>query len=216
MEIWNNVFMEYYRDDAGKLTKLSKQNVDTGMGFERMCTVLQQKSSVYETDLFQPMIKVITSSIKHATHKNFSHEEHDKRVRIIADHARTSFMLINDGLIPSNVGTGYVLRMIIRRMTYNLMLLRELSTDEYQLFIADLLASVQFLRPFKHEEIMRVMMNEITLFHKTIKHGMQILATIVDELKQSRLGTIDGEHAFKLYDTYGFPLELTKEIAKES
>ena len=97
MEIRNNVFMEYYRDEAGKLSKLTQQNVDTGMGFERMCSVLQHVESVYETDLFTPMLQVI------ARLTGSTYTDHIKPFRIIADHARTAFMLINDGLLPSNI-----------------------------------------------------------------------------------------------------------------
>ncbi|GHW02290.1 alanine--tRNA ligase [candidate division SR1 bacterium] len=206
MEIRNNVFMEYYRDENGNLTRLSKQNVDTGMGFERMCSVIQGKSSVYDTDLFSSIMQLIQSK----TSKTYS--DNNRRFRIIADHARTACMLVNDGLIPSNIGAGYVLRMIIRRMTYNIMLLRELNESEYQLFISDFLDIIQNLRNFNKLEIIRVVTDEIKLFQKTIQNGMQILNGLLNEARNL---VISGLDAFKLYDTYGFPLELTREIALE-
>ena len=177
MEIRNNVFMEYYRDENGTLSKLSKQNVDTGMGFERMCSVLQEKASVYDTDLFQPAIQCV------AAFTNLAYSDHQKRFRIVADHARTAFMLINDGLIPSNIAAGYVLRMIIRRMVYNTMLLKNCSTEEYQPFLTSLLKTFKTLRAFNHPEIIRVMMDEIKIFQKTIQNGMQILTTIIEKEK---------------------------------
>jgi len=159
------------------LTKLSKQNVDTGMGFERMCKVLQEKSSVYDTDLFIPAIQVIEK------HIGLSYVANQRRFRIIADHARTAFMLVNDGLVPSNVGAGYVLRMIIRRMVYNMMLLQELSIDKWAFFLHDLLASFKGLREFKEAEIVRVVMEEIKLFQKTIQTGKKILEELLGGLQ---------------------------------
>jgi len=172
--------MEYYRDENGILSKLSQQNVDTGMGFERMCKVLQLKESVYDTDLFTPAIQTIEA------HTGLSYPSHQRRFRIIADHARTAFMLINDGLIPSNVGAGYVLRMVIRRMVYNLMLLHEISSEKYPDFLHALLASFQGLREFQEEEILRVMLAEIKLFQKTLQNGVQMLTSLITQTKQGK------------------------------
>ena len=209
MEIWNNVFMEFYRDEKWTLSKLKKQNVDTWMGFERICKVLQEVDTVYETDCFVPAMKVITEQ----TGKNY--EEQGRRFRIIADHSRTSFMLINDGLIPSNVGAGYVLRMIIRRMVYTMYLLKNFTFEEYQTFFALLLKSFEGLRNFNEKEIIRVLMDEVKLFTKTIQNGMTLLKDLIEKLKKENKNLIPWEEVFKLYDTYGFPLELTQEIAEE-
>lgn len=222
LEIRNNVFMEYYRDENWTLTKLTKQNVDTWMWFERMCSVLQGKSSVYETDLFFPMLEVISKY----TWQSYTDNQH--RFRIIADHARTAFMLVNDWLIPSNIWAGYVLRMIIRRMTYNLLLTGRKEgffekEENMTPFLSDLLNSISTLRNFNQPEILRVITSEIELFQKTIKNWMQILKKSLDippdkgdaEWNEAG-GLLTASQVFALYDTYGFPLELTKEIAKES
>jgi alanyl-tRNA synthetase len=182
LEIWNNVFMEYYRDENGQLTKLSKQNVDTGMGFERMCCVLQQKASVYDTDLFEKTLQVIVQTLQLSL--PFSPAQ-QRRVRIIADHARTAFMLINDGLVPSNVGAGYVLRMIIRRMVYNVMLLHPLQLEAYADVLHELLASFQGLRTFDEKEIIRVFTDEVKLFQKTLQTGKKMLEEMLNELAQT-------------------------------
>jgi len=116
--------MEFYRDESGKLTKLKEQNVDTGMGFERMAKVLQGKETVYETDLFAPIIEIIEKHLK------VTYAGNERRIRVIADHLRTAFFLVNDGITPSNEGRGYVIRRLIRRMFYNLLLLKEISESE--------------------------------------------------------------------------------------
>ena len=202
MEIWNNVFMEFYRDEKGKFSKLSQHNVDTGMGFERLCKVLQRKESIYETDLFAPFISLLEKTTWLAYHGN------ERKMRIVADHLRTAFMLINDGLTPSNVGAWYVLRMIIRRCYYNLILLKKLTDQELSNFIKESFIAFKGLREFDEERIKKVLVNEIWQFEKTITKGEGILN---DLLKQTR--KLSGSQIFMLYDTYGFPLEITKEIA---
>ena len=180
------MFMEFYRDEKGNLTKLAQHNVDTGMGLERMCKVMQDKVSVYETDLFTPMLNLLAKTT------GLSYAEHQRRFRIVADHIRTAFMLINDGLTPSNVGAGYVLRMIIRRAYYNLYLLKKIDRGELERFIADAFKAFEGLRDFDQQRITKVLLAEISQFEKTI-----------------------ASQIFMLYDTYGFPLEITKEIAQE-
>jgi alanyl-tRNA synthetase len=184
--------------------------VDTGMGFERMCTVLQRKSTIYETDLFTASIKVIEK------YSEVKYENHQRRFRIVADHTRTAFMLINDGLIPSNIAAGYVLRMIIRRMVYNMMFLKDISLPEYHSFLQDILSAYQDLRKLNQSEILRIMLEEITSFKKTIQNGMNILSNIIKNQKEKGQTKISGQEIFKLYDTYGFPIELTQEIAQEA
>ncbi|GHV21389.1 hypothetical protein FACS189428_1740 [Clostridia bacterium] len=177
--------------------------MDTGMGFERMCKVLQLKDSVYDTDLFVPAIQVISQNV-YLNYDSKYYEQEDeivkytakllsnqKRFRIVADHSRTAFMLINDGLIPSNVGAGYVLRMIIRRMVYNVIPLRDLSIVEYEVFLKQLLQSYESLRTFNTEEIIRLMLEEIKLFKKTLQNGMQMLDEIFKREYEKRKNTPD-------------------------
>ena len=209
LEIWNNVFMEFYRDEKGILTKLSQQNVDTGMGLERMCKVLQHKESVYETDLFAPFLHMLEQATE------LKYADHQRKFRIIADHLRTAFMLINDGLTPSNVGAGYVLRMIIRRGYYNLFLLRKMMKPELEHFIDQAFVAFKGLRDFNEPMIKKVLLQEIAQFEKTIHNGEKILTELLDKLTAEGKKTLGGDQIFMLYDTYGFPLEITKELAAD-
>ena len=209
LEVWNNVFMEFYRDEKGILTKLSQQNVDTGMGLERMCKVLQHKESVYETDLFAPFLHMLEQATE------LKYADHQRKFRIIADHLRTAFMLINDGLTPSNVGAGYVLRMIIRRGYYNLFLLRKMMKPELERFIDQAFVAFKGLREFNEPMIKKVLLQEIAQFEKTIHNGEKILTELLDKLTAEGKKTLGGDQIFMLYDTYGFPLEITKELAAD-
>lgn len=209
LEIRNNVFMEFYRDETWKISKLPHPNVDTGMGLERMCKVLQNKDSIYETDLFAPFLELLekTTGLKYIEHK--------RKFRIITDHIRTAFMLINDGLTPSNVAAGYVLRMIIRRSYYNLFLLKKLSSEELAHFIDQAFIAFKGLREFNEPVIKKVWLNEISQFEKTIHNGEKILNDFLEETLSQGKKVLAGDKIFMLYDTYGFPLEITKEIATE-
>ncbi len=207
MEIWNNVFMEFYRDETGTLTKLSQQNVDTGMGFERLCKTLQGKETVYESDIFQPLIDIICK------YTGAEYAQNQRRMRIVADHLRTVIVLVNDGAIASNVGPGYVLRMIIRRMYYNLMLIKELSSEAYGQFIDDMITEIAKSRElWNTKAIAQTIKEELAQFAKTIANGNKLLQTLIEKAK----GTLAGKDVFMLYDTYGFPVELTREIVKEN
>ena len=176
-----------------------------------MCSVLQQKETIYETDLFFPAIQIIESIT------NLAYVNHQRRFRIIVDHARTAFMLINDGLVPSNIGAGYVLRMIIRRLIYNAVLLQPYFSDNQAInnLFVKLLESFKNLRVFNESEILRILQEESTIFGKTLQNGMQMLNSLIDQAKQEQKAELLGKDIFKLYDTYGFPLELTREIAQE-
>ncbi|MEI6425989.1 MAG: alanine--tRNA ligase [Candidatus Absconditabacteria bacterium] len=207
MEIWNNVFMEFYRDETGTLTKLSQQNVDTGMGFERLCKTLQGKETVYESDIFKPLIDII------CRYTGAEYAQNQRRMRIVADHLRTVIVLVNDGAIASNVGPGYVLRMIIRRMYYNLMLIKEHSPEAYSQFIDDMIAEIAKSRELTMPNaIAQTIKEELSQFTKTIANGNKLLQTLIEKAN----GTLAGKDVFMLYDTYGFPVELTREIAKEN
>ena len=208
LEIWNNVFMEFYRDESGKLTKLKNQNVDTGMGFERMSKVLQEKETVFDTDIFAPLISLVETTL------DISYKSNERRCRIVVDHIRTAFFLVFHDIIPSNEGRWYVLRRLIRRMYYNFMLLKPVNEDVFDTFITTIVTFVDALMETKSntKDISVVLIKESHQFQKTIAHGQKLL----DDLIRWSVGkTISGKDIFKLYDTFGFPLELTKEILEE-
>lgn len=148
------------------------------MGLERMCKVMQDKPSVYETDLFSSFIEMLenTTGLKYLDHK--------KKFRIVADHIRTALMLINDGLTPSNVGAGYVLRMIIRRAHYNLILLKKVNTTELDSFIDHAFLAFKGLRNFNETMIKKVFLNEVAQFEKTIHNGEKILNDLLAKLSE--------------------------------
>jgi len=193
MEIWNNVFMEFYRDESGILTKLKQQNVDTGMGFERMCKTLQGKETVYESDLFLPAMQIIEK------YTNLKYQENQRRMRIVADHLRTAVVLIDDGCIASNVGAGYVLRMIIRRMYYNLILLNDNSQDGYTSLFHEVIAFFANQRGIINIKTIEKSINdELAQFKKTIANGTKLLHQMIEK-KPAQLA---GKEVFMLYDTY--------------
>ena len=209
LEVWNNVFMEYYRDDSGKLTKLKNHNVDTGMWFERMCTVLQQKESVYETDVFASLLAIITKYV------GLPYAGNERRYRIIADHLRTSFFMIKGDISPSNEGRGYVLRRVIRRMYYNMMLLKAVDVKTLPTFLKNIVKEIVALFDLagNFDPIVALLEKEVVQFQKTITNGQKLLQDIITSAKKKTIWWAD---AFKLYDTFGFPVELTKEIAMEA
>lgn len=207
IEIRNNVFMEYYRDESWKLSKLKNQNVDTGMWLERMCMVLQNKKTIFETDLFQPIIDIISK------YTWVSYIWNERRFRIIADHIRTAIILSNDWVIQSNLWEGYVLRMIIRRMYYNLMLLKNLSENEFEKMLSELVAIITNIRSINNSQVIKSLIAEVIIFKKTISKWLKILNEKLDNINSERkLSWVD---IFFLCDTCGFPLELTKEICLE-
>lgn len=205
LEIWNLVFMEYYKDEKGNFSLLPQKNVDTGAGLERFAWVLQEKGSVFETDLFLP----IFSEIKRNEKKG-----NEKAERIIADHIRGIVFLISEGVLPSNVERGYICRRLLRRsIRYARML--ELPPG----FLVTLAQkTVELYKEMFHElslkegEIINVIQNEQQKFEKTLERGLKNLEKM---LKKSS-GAISGKDAFDLYQNFGFPLELTKEIVQEA
>jgi len=214
MEIRNNVFIQHYRDESWLLTNLEKNSVDTGMWFERMCLVLQNKDTIFETDLFEDIIKVIEkwTEIKYSKNK--------KRVRIIADHLRTAALMIQDGAIASNVGSGYILRMIIRRMYYNFILLKDISEKDFEKFICEIISIISELNPHRklpQENICENLIKETESFRKTISRWIKLLDEKMWDKKEKKIWEREillGQDAFMLYDTYGFPIEITKEICE--
>ena len=217
MEIWNNVFMQYNRVDEKTLLPLEKKNVDTGMGLERTNCILQGKKSVYLTEVFQPIIAKIEEL---SSYKYGSDEEKDKSVRIIADHARASVFIIGDvrGVSPDRVGAGYVLRRLIRRAVRHGM---KLGIEKA--FLAEIADVV--IENFKcaypeletnAEKVRKELTAEEEKFRVTLKNGEAEFQKLLPNLMKNPKKEISGKVAFRLYDTFGFPLELTQELGAEN
>ncbi|SSY71147.1 alanine--tRNA ligase [Alysiella crassa] len=207
IEIWNNVFMQFNRDEQGNMHPLPKPSVDTGMGLERMAAVLQHVHSNYEIDLFKNLLKAVARE----THTPFSMDV--PSLKVIADHIRSCSFLIADGVLPSNEGRGYVLRRIIRRAVRHGYKLGQKQPFFYKL-VPDLVQEMGDAYPElreKQTQIMDALRGEETRFGETLEKGMGLLEnTLSGSLKR-----LDGEIIFKLYDTYGFPYDLTADICRE-
>lgn len=214
LEVWNLVFMEFNRQPDGSLIPLPAKNIDTGMGLERIASVVQGKASNYEIDLMQRIIDQIKPLAAPGAEQ---HERYKTALQVIADHARASVMLIADGVTPGNEGRGYVLRRIMRRAIRFAHLLG--ITDES--FLYKLVPTIVDLYPIypevaqKQAQISEAIQLEEERFQKTIKRGMKKLEEALAELRAQKKDLIPGPVAFELYDTYGFPLELTREIGEE-
>ena len=207
-ELWNLVFIQFNRDEKGKLTDLPKKHVDTGAGLERIVSVLQEKVSNYETDLFQPIIKQIEKIT------GFSYEKNPVPYQVIADHVRMLTFSIADGVMPSNEGRGYIVRRILRRASRFGRILNQTEPFIYKLVntIGDMLGSVYPEIIDKKAHIINVIKAEEKSFNNTLDRGLNHFDKVVQNLSGK---TISGTEAFKLYDTYGFPLDLTQLIARE-
>ena len=212
VEVWNLVFIEYNRKADGSLEKLPQKHIDTGMGFERICMVLQDKNSNYDTDVFTPLIREIetlTNSIYGKT------ENTDRAIRVIADHLRTVYFAIADGQLPSNNGAGYVIRRILRRaIRYGFTFLNQKEPFIHQLVetLSKQMGSA-FAELVKEQQLaFNVIREEESSFLKTLDQGLLLLESI---LKNAKNKTIPGAKAFELYDTFGFPFDLTALIASE-
>ncbi|KAA3619778.1 MAG: alanine--tRNA ligase [Calditrichaeota bacterium] len=212
IELWNLVFIQYNREKDGKLTPLKDKHVDTGMGFERIVAVIQNKTSNYDTDIFTPLIEKITEI------SGIAYSDDGMAHRVIADHVRTLTFSIGDGVIPSNDGRGYVMRRILRRAARfgrNLGL-----KDPFIYTLVDILVKTMG-EAFpelveKAEYIARVIEAEEESFNHTLDRGLEIFEKIRITLTEAKSTEIGGDDAFKLYDTYGFPLDLTELMAKEN
>ena len=208
VEIWNLVFMQYNKNEKGEYELLPQTNIDTGIGFERLVALLQKKNSAYETDIFEEIIK----KIEELSGKNYL--ENKKELRIIADHIRSAAFLLSEGVLPSNLGQGYILRRILRRaVRYGKMInlegdyfgdLVDLVIKKYQTIYPDLLVN--------QNEIKSAIIEEKIKFEKTLQAGLKKINELL-ELSQSF--TLSSEQVFNLYQSYGFPIELTEEIAAE-
>ena len=207
IEIWNCVFMQFNRDEQGNMNPLPKPSVDTGMGLERMAAVMQHVHSNYEIDLFQDLLKAVARE----TGAAFSMEE--PSLKVIADHIRSCSFLIADGVLPSNEGRGYVLRRIIRRAVRHGYKLGQ-SKPFFHKLVADLVKEMGDAYPElkeKQAQIEEALKNEESRFAQTLETGMALLENAL--VKGGK--TLDGEIIFKLYDTYGFPYDLTADICRE-
>ena len=212
VEIWNLVFIQYNRKANGTLEPLPKKHVDTGMGFERLCMVLQNVQSNYDTDIFAPLIREIETITNTTYGKN---EETDIAIRVIADHVRAVAFSIADGQLPSNTGAGYVIRRILRRaVRYGFTFL---NTKEP--FMFRLIGSLGSILGDTYTELIdfrngieNVMREEETSFLKTLEQGLFLLDNVLENTKEK---VIDGRKAFELYDTFGFPIDLTELILSE-
>ncbi|MHC2990769.1 alanyl-tRNA synthetase [Pontibacter sp. HJ8] len=214
VEIWNNVFMEFNRLADGSLVKLPAQHVDTGMGFERLCMAIQGKRSNYDTDVFQPLIQFIA---KEAGVRYGEDEKVDIAIRVMSDHIRAIAFAISDGQLPSNNKAGYVIRRILRRaVRYSftfldfkkpfLYKLAAVLADQMEIVFPELKAQLAFVQ--------RVIEEEENAFLRTLENGLKRLDALEAKFKENN-NTIDGKTAFELYDTFGFPLDLTALIARE-
>ncbi|VAX33920.1 Alanyl-tRNA synthetase [hydrothermal vent metagenome] len=215
LELWNLVFMQYNRDEKGNLTPLPHPSIDTGMGLERITAVLQGKLNNFDTDLFEPVIREI--SILSGVKYGFSPDT-DASIRVIADHVRATTFLISEGIVPSNEGRGYVLRRIIRRASRHARLLNLHEPCLYKMVIP-VVDSMGDLYPEiidERERTQKLLRIEEERFTRTIELGMNILDDVIAKIKKQGETVIPGEEVFKLYDTYGFPLDLARDIAMDA
>ena len=207
VEIWNNVFMEYYKSKDG-IKKLEQKNVDTGLGLERMAMLLQKVETPFDTELFKPVMEELEKLEK---------IDDIKSRRIVAEHLRSSIMIIADGGRPSNIDRGYVLRRLIRRMTRHMSKLQidlENISDLIDLIINNLNEMYPELQT-KRDIIKNVIIEEKDKFIKTLGHGEKEFEKVINKLEQENKNVIDGKTIFKLYETYGFPPEITADLAQE-
>jgi alanyl-tRNA synthetase len=213
LEIWNLVFMQFNKDADGNVTDLPRPSIDTGMGLERLAAILQGKHNNYDTDLFEPIIKKIEKLSGATYHKD---KNTDSSIRAIADHARAVTFLISEGLLPSNEGRGYVLRRIIRRAARHgkLIGINKPFLFKVTQVVADHMSSVFPELTQAKELIEKATFSEEEQFFKTLERGLGMLKQEVARLKETKTFVIPGEFAFKLYDTYGFPVDLTADIVK--
>lgn len=208
VEIWNNVFMEYFKDKNG-YSKLKQKNVDTGLGLERMAMLLQGKETPFDTEIFEPVMKKLTE---------LSKKDNIESKRIVAEHLRSSIMIISDGGKPSNVDRGYILRRLIRRMIRHINKLEiDLSSLEDLVYLnIDTLNELYPELEANKEMIKSVIIEEKDKFVKTLAKGEKEFFKEISGIKEKSINVLPGSMVFRLYDTYGFPPEVTKELAKEN
>ena len=214
MEIWNNVFTQFDNDGDGNYTTLATKNIDTGMGLERLAVIVQDVPSIFDVDTIHALrqkVCDVAGKVYEANH------EDDISIRLITDHIRSATFLISDGVMPTNEGRGYVLRRLIRRAARHGRLLGIQGQFLAKLSMTVIEGSKEGYPELaeKRDYILKVLTNEESQFNKTIDQGLKILADLEDKLKSENSKILSGADAFKLYDTYGFPIDLTKEILEE-
>ncbi|GMK38325.1 alanine--tRNA ligase [Paenibacillus sp. CCS19] len=215
LEVWNLVFSQFNHNKDGSYTPLPNKNIDTGAGLERFASILQDVDSNFDTDLFRPIIDRTCEIANVQYHVN---EEHDVALKVIADHIRTVAFAVGDGVLPSNEGRGYVIRRLLRRaVRYG----KALGVDRPFLFeltkvVGDVMGVYYPEVVEKREFIERVIRTEEERFHETLSDGLTLLAALVEQARNAGSTEINGDDAFRLYDTYGFPFDLTEDYAAEN
>ncbi|MFT8320180.1 MAG: alanine--tRNA ligase [Bacillus sp. (in: firmicutes)] len=214
LEVWNLVFSEFNHNPDGTYTPLPKKNIDTGMGLERMASVVQNVPTNFDTDLFMPIIQATEqiADVKYGQEKQF-----DEAFKVIADHIRTVAFAIGDGALPSNEGRGYVMRRLLRRAVRYAKTIHINRPFMFELVPVVGEIMVDYYPEVKEKEafIQKVMKSEEERFHETLHEGLTILEAVIAKAKSEASEVISGEDVFRLYDTYGFPVELTEEYAEE-
>ena len=214
MEVWNNVFTQFENDGNGNYETLKQKNIDTGMGLERLAVVVQDVDSIFDVDTICSLRNLVCEIAGKEYGKVYND---DVSIRLITDHIRSATFMISDGIMPTNEGRGYVLRRLIRRAARHGRLLG-IQGDFLAKLSAEVINGSKDGYPELEEKkdfIFKVLTNEENQFNKTIDQGLRILSDMEEEMKAAGEKTLSGENAFKLYDTYGFPLDLTKEILEE-
>ncbi|MGA1863280.1 alanine--tRNA ligase [Deferribacter thermophilus] len=213
LELWNLVFMQYNRDESGKLNPLPKPSIDTGMGLERITAVVQKVPSNFDTDLIKPIIEYAAK----LSNKNYGdNEKDDTSLRVIADHARATTFLISDGVLPSNEGRGYVLRRIMRRAMRHGKMLGFKEPFFYQVceFVSDFMSDPYIELMDKKSYVSKVVKFEEERFNKTLETGLKIAEELLEKYRENK--EIPGFEIFRLYDTYGFPVDLLQDIMEDN
>ncbi|EHL2529657.1 alanine--tRNA ligase, partial [Listeria monocytogenes] len=214
LEIWNLVFSQFNHNPDGTYTPLPKQNIDTGMGLERMVSIIQDAPTNFETDLFMPIIR----EVEQISGVKYGHsQENDVAFKVIADHIRTVAFAIGDGALPSNEGRGYILRRLLRRAVRYAKVLTINEPFMYKLVpvVGKIMNSFYPEVENQTDFIQKVIRTEEERFHETLNEGLAILETILKTAKETNEQIIKGADIFKLYDTFGFPVELTEEYAED-
>ena len=214
MEVWNNVFTQFENDGEGNYTTLKQKNIDTGMGLERLAVVVQDVDSIFDVDT----VCALRNRVCEIAEKTYGADhEADVSIRLITDHIRSATFLISDGVMPTNEGRGYVLRRLIRRAARHGRLLGIQGKFLSDLALAVIEGSKDGYPELEEKKdfIVNVLNNEEGQFNKTIDQGLKILSDMEEEMKASGQSVLNGQDAFKLYDTYGFPMDLTREILEE-
>ncbi|WP_042501622.1 alanine--tRNA ligase [Thermaerobacter marianensis] len=214
LEIWNLVFMQFNRDETGRMEPLPRPSIDTGMGLERIASVMQGVASNFDTDLFRPLIR----AVEELTGRRYEEGEPGFPFRVIADHARACTFLIAEGVLPSNEGRGHVLRRILRRAVRFGRILGIQEPFLYRLVdtVGEVMGGAYPEVRQRADYVARVIRGEEERFFRTLDQGMAILAEVIERARARGDGVIRGEEAFVLYDTYGFPLDLTVDAAEEA